>query len=128
MASSIEVRVPFLDNEYMAEVEALPFHFKRKGWLKSTGKHMHTAMCEAILPSKIVHRPKKGFQTPIAQWLEGHLKDHVRALVMAPDSFTSQFLQSDAVHSLLNAHQADNNLERQIFAIWALEEWFKQYL
>lgn len=127
MASSIEVRVPFLDNEYMAEVESLPFHFKRKGWLKSTGKHMHKAMCEAILPSKIVHRPKKGFQTPIAQWLQGHLKDHVRALVMAPDSFTSQFLQSDAVHSLLNAHQADNNLERQIFAIWALEEWFKQY-
>lgn len=123
MASSIEVRVPFLDKEYFEFVESLPFKFKRNQ-LHLSGKYLHKKMCESILPNRIVHRKKIGFQTPISKWFEGRLGAHVKCLVNSKDSFTRNYLDIAYVNKILSMHGPNNNLERQIFAIWSLEEWY----
>jgi len=68
MATSIESRVPLLDNEVIDFATKLPAgyrqtHFSRKRVLKK--------LALRYLPSKIVDRRKSGFGVPIAYWFAG---------------------------------------------------------
>jgi len=71
MAASLEVRVPFLDNELVDFVVHLPGHRKmpwgRKKWLVK-------AALKGIVPEEVLKGPKVGFNVPFLQWLRGKLK------------------------------------------------------
>ncbi len=69
MASGLEVRVPFFDNDLVDYVLALPDHVK----YPHTPKALLVAALGDLLPSEIVHRPKMGFTLPWEQWLRGEL-------------------------------------------------------
>lgn len=68
MASSVEVRLPFIDYRFVETViglrKARPDHaLPPKAWLKSAVKD--------LVPDWILNRPKRGFQPPSSQWLQG---------------------------------------------------------
>lgn len=130
MAWGLEVRVPLLDNDYMRLVEATPGKWRRGGWLAGDGKSLHKEVSRFLLPKTIVDRPKKGFQSPIANWLRKNLGRHVGDLLEAPRSFTRAYLSLDAARALVQRHIAGEkgSLERQLFALWVLEEWNIAYL
>jgi asparagine synthase (glutamine-hydrolysing) len=129
MAHGLEVRVPLLDAEYIKLVEALPARFRMKGISAAGAKYLHKRVCEVLLPKEIVYRRKKGFQTPIDTWMRGRLGSHLDGLIRSPDSFTRRYLSLDAVQQLARAHREGRygNLERQLFAIWLLEEWYRAF-
>jgi asparagine synthase (glutamine-hydrolysing) len=65
MATSIEARVPFLDNDVIDFARSLPLGYKqtlrhRKRVLKS--------LALRYLPAEIVHRRKSGFGVPLQPW------------------------------------------------------------
>ena len=69
MATSIEARVPFLDNEIIDFARSLPRDFKqtlhhRKRVLKDVALR--------YLPAEIVHRRKSGFGVPLPLWFRGN--------------------------------------------------------
>ncbi|RZL32392.1 MAG: asparagine synthase (glutamine-hydrolyzing) [Pedobacter sp.] len=65
MHHGIEVRVPFLDQEFLATIQNIAnkhrFPIRSKGLLIDAFKH--------ILPESIWNRPKMGFTFPLQQWL-----------------------------------------------------------
>lgn len=67
MKHGIEIRVPFLDNDFlsmltnMEESELIPNPGKKETLINSFVD---------ILPSEIYNRPKKGFQFPFKEWLK----------------------------------------------------------
>jgi asparagine synthase (glutamine-hydrolysing) len=68
MATSIEARVPFLDNEIIDFARSLPRDYKqtlnhRKRVLKNVALR--------YLPADIVHRRKSGFGVPLVAWFAG---------------------------------------------------------
>lgn len=68
MATSLEARVPFLDNEIIDLARSLPQAFKqtlrfRKRVLKDVARR--------YLPAQIVDRRKSGFGVPLAEWFRG---------------------------------------------------------
>ena len=130
MAHGLEVRVPLLDKEYLRVVESLPARFKRHGLLSGDGKHLHKLACLDLLPRSVVFRTKKGFQTPIEEWLRGELGDHIEELAADTGSFARHWLGADFVQKLIQRHRSreSGNLERQLFAIWMLEEWARAYV
>lgn len=130
MAWGLEVRVPLLDPDYLRLVEATPGRWRRGGALARSGKALHKQVCRSLLPTAIVDRPKKGFQSPIAAWLRDHLGAHVTEMIERPRSFTRAYLNLGAARSLLDRHRAasSGSLERQLFALWVLEEWNVAYL
>jgi asparagine synthase (glutamine-hydrolysing) len=72
MAASLEIRVPFLDNELVEFVRALPSvrklpRGKRKWLLKSA--------LRGVVPDEILFGPKVGLDVPFAQWLRGALRE-----------------------------------------------------
>jgi asparagine synthase (glutamine-hydrolysing) len=129
MAWGLEVRVPLLDPGYLRLVEATPGKWRRGGFLGATGKLLHKQVSGSLLPDEIVHRPKKGFQSPIETWLRSNLGQHLADLVERPQSFTRIYLDLETARGLLNRHKAarTGSLERQLFALWVLEEWYGRY-
>lgn len=70
MASSIEMRVPFLDAPF-AELAW------RAGARARDGKRFFIEALDGLLPRGIVERPKRGFTFPFADWMRGPLRDMV---------------------------------------------------
>ena len=70
MASSVEVRVPFLDRE-LAEFVAwnVPPNLKLKGFLRPTTKYIFRQAMRDILPREVLRQPKAGFAAPVDYWL-----------------------------------------------------------
>ncbi|MCU1485137.1 MAG: asparagine synthase, partial [Actinomycetia bacterium] len=70
MASSLEVRAPYLDPEVFAAAWSLPLTAKVGG---GQGKLPLRRLLRRYLPDDLVDRPKSGFGAPIGAWLRGPL-------------------------------------------------------
>jgi len=68
MATSIEARVPFLDNEVIDFARALPLSYRQT--LRSR-KRVLKEVALRYLPAEIVHRKKSGFGVPLPIWFAG---------------------------------------------------------
>ena len=66
MHHGIEIRVPFLDNEFMKTVLAIKSSIKYAG---PSGKQLLIDAFKDQLPEPIWNRPKMGFSFPFAEWL-----------------------------------------------------------
>ena len=75
MASSLEVRVPYLDHELVEFAAAIPAGFKLKG---SSGKHILKKAIKNKIPASILKRKKAGFNIPVGKWFRGSLKELLR--------------------------------------------------
>jgi len=71
MASGVEARVPFLDNEVLDLALGLPPRLKLRG-LTQTKTVLREAM-RPWLPPEVLARPKSGFGVPLRGWLRGGL-------------------------------------------------------
>src|SRR5438045_6937669 len=78
MASSVEVRVPFLDREFAEFVaQNVPPAMKVKGFLRPATKHILREAMKGILPQEVLCQPKAGFAAPIDYWLANDQKERV---------------------------------------------------
>ncbi|MBV9573306.1 MAG: asparagine synthase (glutamine-hydrolyzing), partial [Acidobacteriales bacterium] len=82
MASSVEVRVPFLDREF-AEFIAwnVAPQSKLKGVFHTTTKHIFRKAMTGVVPQEVLQQPKAGFAAPIDYWLANDLKEMVGDLL-----------------------------------------------
>jgi len=65
--SSIEARVPFLDHRLVELAFSMPMQLKLKN---NTTKYILKKAVEGIIPDEIIYRKKKGFGTPVSEWLK----------------------------------------------------------
>jgi asparagine synthase (glutamine-hydrolysing) len=130
MASSVEVRVPFLDPR-LAEFVAwsIPPDMKLKGVLRPTTKYIFRRAMRDILPREVLRQPKAGFAAPVDYWLAHELKE------MADDLLSEQHLRKralfrpDAVRRYLKEHRsARHDWAMQIWQFLTLELWMQSFL
>ena len=80
MAVSLEARVPFLDHRIVEWAAGLPDDRRIRGGVTKV------VLREAFgseLPQAILHRPKRGFDLPLAEWTRGPLRTLVTELADA---------------------------------------------
>ncbi len=125
MASSLEVRAPFLDHELVEFVMNLPSTLKLKGL---TSKYILKKAMKNWLPDKVINRPKKGFGVPIAKWVKGPLRELFEDL-FSPDRIKKEgFLNPEFVTALLQDHlenKKDNRKKLWTLLVWEL--WLSHY-
>ena len=125
MASSLEMRVPFLDVELITFIESLPASYKLRGF---THKYIHKKAVTKWLPKEIIYRKKRGFATPMDTWLQTGLADKARELFNETDSAGSRFFNLPYVNAMLEAHKTGKaNFQRNIFSLLSFEMWYRTY-
>ncbi len=130
MASSVEVRVPFLDRE-LAEFAAwkVPPGLKLKGKLTPTTKYILRQAMRDALPREVLQQPKAGFAAPVDYWLAHDLKEMVDD-ILSPDRLRSRGLfRPEAVQQFVSEHRnGRNDHSMQLWQFLTLELWMQTFL
>jgi asparagine synthase (glutamine-hydrolysing) len=130
MASSVEVRVPFLDREF-AEFVAwnVPPHMKVMGGGHPTRKYIFRKAMQDILPREVLRQPKAGFAAPIDYWLANDLKEMTDDLLSETRVRGRGLFRPRAVQSFIDQHRAGTrDWSMQIWQFLTLEIWMQTFL
>jgi len=130
MASSVEVRVPFLDKE-LAEFVAwnVPPHLKLKGFLRPSTKYIFREAMKGILPNEVLHQPKAGFAAPVEYWLANDLRPMVDDLLSESQVRSRGLLRPESVYKFVKEHRSGaQDWSVQIWQFLTLELWMRTFL
>lgn len=126
MAVSLETRAPFLDPRVGQFAASLPLEYKLRG---SKGKYILKHSLEKLLPNDILHRSKKGFGIPIADWLKGRLNPLMHD-ILSPSRLRDQgIFEPDYVATLIAEHEngiASNH--KQLWTLLVFQLWYNKFV
>ena len=130
MASSVEVRVPFLDRE-LAEFVAwnVPPRLKLKGFWKPTTKYILRKAMADVLPREVLQQPKAGFAAPVDYWLAHDLKEMVDDLLSSSQVRKRSLFRPEAVRHYVEEHRSGRrDWSMQLWQFLTLELWMQTFL
>ena len=122
MWHSLELRVPFLDHPFVEFCARIPSSLKIR---RGEKKYLLRQSARPLLPAAVLDHPKQGFNSPMASWLRGSLRD------LAPDAgaaSASGVLVPAEVRRRIADHQARKaRNEKQIFSVLMFERWWQRH-
>jgi asparagine synthase (glutamine-hydrolysing) len=129
MATSLEVREPFLDRALAEWAARLPLVWRvgssRTGW---RSKRILREFCARRLPASILARPKQGFPVPAYGWLGGRLKKWAETLLFSADSRLSGYFDlSRAKPVFLQACGGNGAAAHKVWILIVLEHWLREW-
>ncbi|HYY53012.1 MAG TPA: asparagine synthase (glutamine-hydrolyzing), partial [Myxococcales bacterium] len=125
MATSQELRVPFLDHRLIEWAAGLPAEVKLRG---STGKWLLREAARDRLPAECTAPGKRGFTVPVSNWFRRQLHTPVRDALLASDSLSRSRFGEKAVRRLLDDHlRGRSDRKEELYALWVLELWRKRF-
>ena len=130
MASSVEVRVPFLDWR-LAEFVAwnVPPHLKLKGFIWPRTKYVFRRAMGDILPREVLRQPKAGFAAPVDYWLARDLKEMVNDLLSPARIRDRRVFRPEIVQRFVDEHgRGRHDWSMQIWQFLTLELWMRTFL
>lgn len=125
MATSVELRVPFLDHRLVEYASSLPVECKIR---RGETKHILKKAMEPLLPHAVLYRPKKGFPVPISRWFRERAAT-VREVLLDPRSACSGYFERAALEALIARHE--RSLEDHSDLLWpflVFEHWHKAFM
>jgi asparagine synthase (glutamine-hydrolysing) len=126
MATSIECRVPFLDDRLVELAAQAPAETKLgQGQLKQLLKQS----LRGVLPDEILDRSKRGFGAPMGEWFKRDLRP-LRETLLNPAVVESRgYLSAPGVQAVLQAHDANReDYSDLLLVLMNLEIWCRLFL
>jgi asparagine synthase (glutamine-hydrolysing) len=126
MASSLEVRVPFLDELVMEIAARIPSSLKLKGY---TTKYLLRKLASEMLPAEIFKRKKQGFVIPIQKWFRGQLTSYAKEMLFDRRTLARGYFDRIALSNLLNEHEMRRfDHGHMIYALIVFELWHRVFV
>lgn len=122
MQHSLEVRVPFIDHEFMEFCATIPPEIRLKGFKK---KYLLKKALSEILPKEVINHRKQGFVGPTASWMKSDLKQVIIDSLSRKELDKHGYIQYDTVSRILDEHFSGKQLHDKL--IWSLliyQKWF----
>lgn len=125
MLHSLEVRAPFLDKHVAEFAARLPIPFKLHGFKR---KYLLKRAFAALLPEQILHRNKRGFQIPVAEWLRGRLKPLLLDMA-APARLQRQGIFSpEPIAQLMKEHfEGARDFRKPLWTFLVFQLWWEAH-
>lgn len=124
MVHSLELRVPFCDQQLLTAALRIPSSMRFAGWRL---KGFMRRMLRGILPDRILHAPKQGFMVPMARWLREDLREMAHDLLSDDVIRKRGYVKPRYVRWLWEEHDAGRrNCSDQLYALIVLELWHRQ--
>lgn len=115
MATSIEMRVPFLDNKLVALAQKIPHHYKIKNGVH---KYILKEVAKKYLPDEIINRPKKGFDMPSLEWFQNELNGDIIKLLCSENSLISNYIDKEEIERIVLNYK--NRMEFDVRKVYLL--------
>jgi asparagine synthase (glutamine-hydrolysing) len=123
MATSLEVRVPFLDHRVVELAARIPLGLKLKG---RRSKHILKQAMGSRLPPAVTSRGKKGFGMPVAKWLRGPWRELLVDTLGGGAAARSGWLDQAAVDSLVAEHLSGKADRRKPLWTLLMFRWWEE--
>lgn len=123
MAHGLEVRVPYLDLQVVNFALSIPINLKvgvlsDKRVLRKTAAH--------VLPVGVSRRRKRGFNVPIATWLQTIDRDYCNDTINCDASILNGVIDQRSISRIILEHEEGKyDHSTIIFALLVLAEWKK---
>ena len=130
MASSVEVRVPFLDWQFAEWVFAnIRPDLRLHGRLYPSTKYILRKAFRDLLGEEVPRQPKAGFGAPIDAWLHGDLREMVDDLLSEDHVRRAGYFAPESVAQIVREHrQGKRNWSMQIWQLLTLELWTQIFI
>lgn len=125
MYNALEVRAPLLDTRVVDLANHMPLEFKFKGKEK---KYILKKLMEDKLPKNIVYRKKKGFGMPIAEWINGDLKDLFNDFLSKENIENTGLFNYEYVDTIKKSHfSGKSNEYKKLWTLFVFMFWYKNW-
>lgn len=123
MLNSLEVRLPYLDYRLVPLLLSLPERFRINGFVT---KSLLKELAGTYLPRSIIHRPKRGFTVPIADYI--NQSQLLREYAFAESQYDHGLFDYSYVSQLLHQHQVGRrDVVRQLWLIAIFNYWWRHH-
>ena len=124
MASSLELRVPFLDKKVLEYSETIPTKYLIG---KTITKYAFRKAAEKKIPEEWSKRKKLGFMVPFREWIKEE-KYYLKLKEVFNEEWVSEFFEKSEINKLLDNHyNKKQNNARKIYTVYAFLIWYKEY-
>lgn len=148
MASGLEERFPFLDNDLVDFAQKIPVKHKLGNLKKEIsridentpqklkayrefddGKNVLRKAMLDFIPKEIIERKKQGFSAPDESWYRGENANYVKELLLHKKTASAEFINQDYIRQIVDEHT--NKKINHRLLIWSLmnfEWWVRIFL
>ena len=100
--------------------------YKLKG---KSGKVILKEAMKDLLPHDILHRPKKGFGIPIAEWLKGRLNPLMREMLDQKRLREQGLFDPDYVRKMIDEHESGKaSHHKELWTLLVFQLWCDNFL
>lgn len=125
MWHSLELRVPLMDHVLfskcysMTEKRILSFGEKKRTLRK---------IARSYLPKSLFQNKKQGFESPMAEWINGELREFVDSQLSREAIENSNIFNFQKVHEILKAHRERRvDYSKIIFSMLSFQVWYQEH-
>jgi asparagine synthase (glutamine-hydrolysing) len=125
MARSLEVRVPFLDNDLVEYCCRIQRDYKLSGL---TTKYVLKRAVRGLLPDDIIDRRKAGFMMPVSVWLTNNMRDTIEELCSPAAIKNTGLFDPAFVRRLLDEHfEKRRDHRKHIYSLLCFMAWLRNH-
>ena len=126
MATGVEVRVPFLDQELIEFASKIPDRYKIR---LGQEKWILKKVMEKHLPRNLIYRRKTGFGAPVRRWIKNELNEFVKDTLSEESLRKRQIFDGKKVNNLIKLNKEGKiDASYTIFSIICIEIWCRKFL
>jgi asparagine synthase (glutamine-hydrolysing) len=125
MATSLEARVPYLDNDVIDLALSIAAHLTVLGGVR---KWILKKAFEGRLPPQILSRGKEGFSMPMKNWLNGEWNPLMHELLSESSLADEGIFDARYIDTLMREHEAGTqNHSHTLWALMVYHLWRDRY-
>ena len=126
MSASLAARVPFLDHKVVEFAMSLPRHMKLRN---GETKYILKQALKGIIPDRVIQRQKKGFGTPINQYMLDRMGNFVEHTLLNSPLRKRGLFDYDFIARLLAEHRAERvNYSFFLWSLLNLSLWYEHWI
>ncbi|HMS15883.1 MAG TPA: asparagine synthase C-terminal domain-containing protein, partial [Planctomycetota bacterium] len=126
MATSLECRVPLLDQDLVELAMRMPEDEKIRG---RTLKYVLKECLKDVLPKEILHRKKRGFGAPMGAWIKRELAPLMKSVLSRESVEARGLFRYEAIARTIAEHEANHaDHTDHLLALMNLEVWCRMTL
>ncbi len=132
MANSLETRAPLLDSRVVDLALSLPVNYKLRPlslpYVYET-KYIFKKLMQDKIPNNIVWRKKKGFGVPMAEWLNGPLKELIDDKLSRKKIEEQALFDYNYIVKLIKEHRLKKKDNRKpIWTLLMFQIWYDKWM